>query len=479
MSFSSAGDFRVVLQQYKYGSHQIFCIIKILPDTVSFFEKEPETDFNWMTAARWTKLESALWRLFASLSNWDEDARKLKTQMLIDHIKVSVSSSEELLPAAQKLLQDEVLAQNDLGLEIELRYMSHEDKTIVDSQAKKRKHADRVKTTPLECSADNSKVKSAGSNTSSKKKSAAKVSNSEQTQPSEEPSVSKRPGSETTSRKRERRSISQGSHSVKDVPPTSTIEQTSSRSRTDKRTKSPTSRANSAEPKAERRSARSPVRPGRYNEFVLSDKVTRKVKQKRTDSDSSSEKGPSQSASNNKHKQTVANGNAAHSGSQNWKFEQLDGARINKAALKQLNDMLDIPKPRKVKILLLKDMDEATVLKTFEAYRIDFDRLFKEREHKYQTTSYMTIDHCHIMDILTKPIRDSMIKKLGEAYSKSGPHGSLVINGLLPLWIIRLFMDRYHLTQKEAVHQIADQLKYNTYLKALNNEPLSSDLEDL
>lgn len=95
--------------------------------------------------------------------------------MLIDHIKVSVSSSEELLPAAHKLLQDEVLAQNDLGLEIELRYMSHEDKTIVDSQAKKRKHADRVKTTPLECSADNSKVKSAGSNTSSKKKSAAKV----------------------------------------------------------------------------------------------------------------------------------------------------------------------------------------------------------------------------------------------------------------------------------------------------------------
>ncbi|XP_064553311.1 uncharacterized protein CG4951 [Drosophila montana] len=475
MSFSSAGEFRVVLQQYKYGSHQIFCIIKILPDTVSFFEKEPENDFNWMTAARWTKLESALWRLFASINNWDEDARKLKTQMLIDHIKVSISSSEELLPAAQKLLQDEVLAQNDLGLDIVLQYMSHDDKTIVDSQAKKRKLTDRVKPTPLESNADNAKVKAA----SSKKKAAARISNSEQAQPSEEPSISKRPASETTSRKRERRSISQGSHSVEDVPTTSTIEQTSSRGRTDKRTKSPTSRANSVEPKAERRSARSPVRPGRYNEFVLSDKITRKVKQKITDSDSSAEKGPSKSASNNKHKQTVANGNAAHSGSQNWKFEQLDGARINKAALKQLNDMLDIPKPRKVKILLLKDMDEATVLKTFEAYRIDFDRLFKEREYKYQTTSYMTIDHCHIMDILTKPIRDSMIKKLGEAYSKSGPHGSLVINGLLPLWIIRLFMDRYHLTQKEAVHQIADQLKYNTYLKALNNEPLSSDLEDL
>lgn len=58
------------------------------------------------------------------------------------------------------------------------------------------------------------------------------------------------------------------------------------------------------------------------------------------------------------------------------------------------------------------------------------------------------------------------------------PHCSLVINGLLPLWIIRLFMDRYNFSKTEAVRQISDQLKYNTYLKAINNEPLSSDLED-
>jgi len=39
-------------------------------------------------------------------------------------------------------------------------------------------------------------------------------------------------------------------------------------------------------------------------------------------------------------------------------------------------------------------------------------------------------------------------------------------------------MDKYKFTQDEAVRQISDQLKYNTYLKAVNNEPLSSDLED-
>lgn len=39
-------------------------------------------------------------------------------------------------------------------------------------------------------------------------------------------------------------------------------------------------------------------------------------------------------------------------------------------------------------------------------------------------------------------------------------------------------MDRYKLSKTDAVRQISDQLKYNTYLKAVNNEPLSSDMED-
>jgi len=49
-------------------------------------------------------------------------------------------------------------------------------------------------------------------------------------------------------------------------------------------------------------------------------------------------------------------------------------------------------------------MDMATVLNTFETYREDFERLYQERQHKFQTMSYMTIDHCHIMDMLNKNI---------------------------------------------------------------------------
>jgi len=79
-------------------------------------------------------------------------------------------------------------------------------------------------------------------------------------------------------------------------------------------------------------------------------------------------------------------------------------------------------------------MDESTVLNTFETYREDFDRLFKEREKKFHTISYMSIDHCHTMDILNKTIRDNMIKKLAEVYSKSGV--SNLYNVTLPILTI-------------------------------------------
>ncbi|EDW14541.1 uncharacterized protein CG4951 [Drosophila mojavensis] len=469
MSFSSVGVYRVVLQQYMYASHRILCIIKILPDKVSLFEKEPENDFNWMTAARWSKIESGLFRLFASIDNWHEDAPNVNTQMLIDHIKVNVSASKELLLAAQQLLQDKIKC--DLGVEIVLHYMSHEDETIVSPKATKRKLVQKAKEAAVE--PDKVKVNAVGSN---KQNTASKSSNSEQSQANNAEPKTKRRDLSKSDKKRGRRSISQGNHRHnKYVTPSTKSQQTAPQSRAVKRSKTPPSRSTSVEPKTGRRSARSPVRPNRYNEFVMSVKSTRKTKQNLADkfTDSGSEKGSSSKPPGDQQKPTEQKTDA-----QKWSLDQLGGSKINSAALMELNDMLKVPKPREVKILLLQDMDEASVLSTFETYRADFDRLFKERQHKYQTTNYMSIDHYHIMDILNKTIRDSMMKKLAEVYNKSGPHGSLIINGLLPLWIVRLFMDKFKLTQQEAVHQIADQLKYDTYLRAVNNEPIKSFLDD-
>lgn len=77
------------------------------------------------------------------------------------------------------------------------------------------------------------------------------------------------------------------------------------------------------------------------NSLFYSDKSARKPKQKLTDQFSDSTKPV-----NKQQKQT----DPQHA-TQKWTLEQLDGAKINSDALKELNDMLKVPKPREVKIL--------------------------------------------------------------------------------------------------------------------------------
>lgn len=116
-----------------------------------------------MTDIRWMKLESSLWKLFSSFSNWQQDANELKTELIIDHIKVSIKSTEKLLSAAQELLPDTKSARSDVCLEITLQYMSHDEATILNSQPIKRKQTDNNKERP--------KSKAIGSSSKSKTKS--------------------------------------------------------------------------------------------------------------------------------------------------------------------------------------------------------------------------------------------------------------------------------------------------------------------
>jgi len=46
-----------------------------------------------MTADRWGRIESGLWRLFENLKHWQE-AYKLDTDLLIDHINVRVQGTQ-------------------------------------------------------------------------------------------------------------------------------------------------------------------------------------------------------------------------------------------------------------------------------------------------------------------------------------------------------------------------------------------------
>ncbi|XP_026833910.1 uncharacterized protein CG4951 isoform X2 [Drosophila erecta] len=408
MSFSAIGDCQLVSQIYQYKRHRVVCSVKVLPTPVTHFERERKNVFHWMTADRWCRIESGLWRLFENLKQW-QDAFKLNTELIIDHINVRVQATDEPNPATLALLAGAESTSRDLFLDIQLQYITHEDTTIVGVIPAKRKLATEAET----------------NGTSRPAKSGLKPKAGTQSKPrhidaDNEDDKSSTSGSQPAKIKRERRSISEVGGKDK-ISSSSSSSQQSSRM---KRSHSPVQR--------ETRGSKS--------------------------------KGPKLKAE--KGFPLPAKG---------FKVEQMDGARFD--ALQRLDSMLDMPKPREVKILLLEKMVEDEVLNTFENYRNDFDKLFKEREFKPRTSHYMNIAHMDIIDILSKGIQQQMLKKLGEVYSSRSNHTALLLNGLLPLWIVRLFMDTYKLSHSEAVQQIRDQMKYNTYLKALNDEPLSSDLD--
>ncbi|XP_017041837.1 uncharacterized protein CG4951 isoform X2 [Drosophila ficusphila] len=448
MSFSAIGDCQLVSQIYQYKNHRIACSVKVLPTPVTHFKREPQNVFHWMTADRWSRIESGLWLLLENLGQW-QDAHKLHTELIIDHINVRVQASDTPHPATVTLLDGSGLTSKDLNLDIQLQYISHEDTTIVGVHTTKRKLA-----TEAEANGSGRKGKTV---TSGIKPKASQPEKLVQSKPKhidaddeeDNLTVDSQPPAKI---KRERRSISQGGEKEK----YSSSASSSRQGKPIKKSQSPVqrnSRASSVESKPARRSGRSPIRPSRFENYIL---------------------GGAKAGKGKVLKPKVQR--PATSPEKPMKVEQMDGARFD--ALQRLDSMLDMPKPREVKILLLDKMGEADVLNTFEIYRSDFDKLFKERKLKPRTNCYMNIAHVDVLDILNKNIHEKMLKKLGEFYSFRSNHTTLLLNGLLPLWIVRLFMDTYKLSHSEAVQQIRDQMKYNTYLKALNDDPLSSDLDD-
>ncbi|XP_033165843.1 uncharacterized protein CG4951 isoform X1 [Drosophila mauritiana] len=445
MSFSAIGDCQLISQLYQYKKHRVVCSAKVLPTPVTHFERESKNDFHWMTADRWSRIECGLWRLFENLKQW-QDAYQLDTELIIDHIIVRVQAIDKSHPATLTLLAGTESSSKDLCLDLQLQYITQEDTTIVGVIPANRKLATEAETNGTRPASRKNRVANSGS------KPKTTQSKPKHIDADDEDDKSSTTASQPTKIKSERRSISQGGEKDKASSSSPSSSQHSNRM---KRSHSPSqqnSRASSVEPKPARRSGRSPIRPSRFKNFVVGE--TRGGKSR----------GP-------KPKMKRVSPVPA----KDFKVEQMDGARFD--ALQQLDSMLDMPKPREVKILLLEKMGEDEVLNTFESYRSDFDKLFKEREFKPRTSHYMNIAHMDIMDILSKSIHQQMLKKLGEVYSSRSNHTALLVNGLLPLWIVRLFMDTYTLSHSEAVQQIRDQMKYNTYLKALNDEPLSSDLD--
>ncbi|XP_016995404.2 uncharacterized protein CG4951 isoform X2 [Drosophila takahashii] len=426
MSFSAIGNCQLVSQIYQYKSRRIVCSFKVLPTPVTHFKREPKNVFHWMTADRWSRIESGLWLMLENLKRW-EDARNLDTDLMIDHISVRVQATKKPHPSAMSLLADAELTPNDLSLDLQLQYLTYEDRTLLAFIPTKRKFATDAESNGTGRQINATKGKE--STLAAKPKAGAQSKQPKHIDADDDDEdddsdvfakASRQPPAKV---KRERRSISQGGGEKEKSSSSASSSRQGNRL---KRTQSPA--------QSEAKSSKS--------------KVSKPSKVKRV----------------------------SPSPSKPLKVEQMDGARFD--ALQRLDSMLDMPRPREVEILLLEELGEDDVLNTFEIYRSDFDKLFKEREFKPRTVDYMSIDHMSVMDILTKSIRDKMLKKLGEIYIGRSNHTALLINGMLPLWIVRLFMDTYKMSHADAVKQIRDQNKYNSYMKAYRDDPLCSDLDD-
>ncbi|XP_020814643.1 uncharacterized protein CG4951 isoform X2 [Drosophila serrata] len=443
MSLSATGDCQLLAQIYNYKGHRVACSVKVLPTPVTHFEREATNDYHWMTAARWTRIEVALWRIFENLADW-ADAKKLRGELLIDHINVRFQATEKPRSGTRSILAGAELAPEDLSLDIQLQYMTVEDTTIVGMHTTKRKIATEAETNGTVKIISPSKPPGSGAKPitgKQEKPSHTKPKHIDADDEEDDDSPATSRSQSTTKFKRGRRSISQGG----------VVQEENSLSN-GKRSSTSTSESDTQQKKSKlgktggvKSKKSSPVKKQKGKPTTLS---------------------PAKAAKEKSLTPTPAEA---------LRVEQIDGARLD--ALQRLDSMLAITKPPEVPILLLENMSEADVLSSFERYRSDFDKLFTERKNKSHTHSYMQVSHMDVMDILNAGIRNKMMKKLAETYSNKSSHTSLIINGLLPLWIVLIFTDTYKLSHEDAIRQIKDQLRWSSYLKALNNDPLSSDLE--
>ncbi|XP_003736392.3 uncharacterized protein CG4951 isoform X2 [Drosophila pseudoobscura] len=534
MSFNAAGDYQLVMQTYKYKKHNIICSTKVLPSKINHFGKKL-CDYHWMTPARWTNVESGLWDLLEK----ERDVQNVHADLLIDHIKVRVDSSEYRHSASQLLLPGVILSKSDLSLSVKLEYIPQEDtknmRKGIDSSIKREVVASKASDHEAKSKRVHKDNKSSHGHGSRENKTTKRMHKTLSVDKQKEPAP------ETLKARSSRRSISQDSEKDKpskpkpltqsslsidqqiepatetekdkSIPPVEnvpakkrssrrSISQHSERSKTSNRDRSslekkPIKRTQSSlsiEQEVERGQEK---RKGRRSVSQHSGK------EKASNSGRSSrEKKPSKRTHIEAHPSSVGPSPPGRPRRSLTRPSHLDdfivGRKIKtekivspekviangkgKDSSPSKPDPMEAvaalglgPCPRKVDILLMDKMEKEEVLNTFSKYQSDLNQFFTEHRQE-RTDKFMGIQHVHVIDIMRRDVEVSMLEKLGTVFGNSSAYASLQINALLPLWIVRLFMDTFNFdTAEEAVQQIRDQLEYSTYQKAVN--PLESDLE--
>ncbi|XP_022223791.2 uncharacterized protein CG4951-like [Drosophila obscura] len=437
MDFNATGKCQIVLQTYQYKMQHIICRITVRPKMVIHCGKKLNT-YHWMTLASWIEVESRLWGLFEKQKQ--QPVQTLHAGLLIGNIKLRVDSTENRHSYSHKLLPGATLSEDDLYLNVQLEFIPPVEAT-----------------TPMKKGIDSAdKVHEfATSKASVHDAQKRKHGRSSHGQGSRENKKTKqtRKAQGSTSEDTEKENYSKRSHSSRENKPTKRKHSSRSIDKNVKRT-----RKTSKSDKKMHSSQKSIAQYFDKDKASTSGRSSTKRSHK-----PESEKKKTAKLDSDIVKKGTAKENAIN---------------INIRALAALANILaNAPAPRQVDILLMNEMGKEDVLNTFSKYKSDLDQFFAVHR-TFRTDHFMTIQHVHIIDIVKRNISEAMLAKLGEVYGGETSYASLLINALLPLWIVRLFMDTFHFgTAEAAVRQIKDQLAYGTHIKALNNEPLESDLE--
>ncbi|KAH8258933.1 hypothetical protein KR038_009448 [Drosophila bunnanda] len=419
MAFCASGNYQLLSQTYKYNEHRIVCNFKVLPAPVTLFDRKATKDYHWMDAGRWRAIETALWRQFEKLANW-EDAKRLRLNLMIDYINVRIRVGETRHSATGSLLAgDELVPEEDLCLNIQLEYITSEDTVILHSRATD------AETNGIAAKTGSSESKAAGAALQPK-------------------SV-----------------IPENSMQLEPIY----VQDSEEEAEDDYALLFSTVLGNQSTPTGMNREL--------LTISVDSESSTEDASLYTTISGIETAYSSDQTSIENQESPEESEEEEPLAGSP---VETEEEGRRSSTASPFEPTQVRADVPEQVEVLLLESMSLGDVMATYDGYKSHFDKLFSEIRGDRLTLGYMNISLVDVLDILDADIRNKMMNKLAESYLARNNHPSLIINGLLPLWIVLLFIDTYNLSHWEAVRQIKLQTRWTVYLNSMASNSVENEL---
>ncbi|XP_037935611.1 uncharacterized protein LOC119669685 [Teleopsis dalmanni] len=127
--------------------------------------------------------------------------------------------------------------------------------------------------------------------------------------------------------------------------------------------------------------------------------------------------------------------------------------------------------PKQVETLNLKDMTLDDIQNTLLEYKPMLDIIFEKLKNKSFVRSFNGISHSTVIYLMEDKIQGKLMEILANMYDKDhNSHATVFLNGLLPEWILLIFMKKFQLSRDAAVSHVEAQDDYNSYINMKSDE---------